>query len=212
MAGAALVPLKGIAQTPIAASGALEVATVGYGARADDEIRSVFARVSRWTDEASAAAFQEYLAGEAGSDLPEGEFYHSEVVEWAVPDAPDDLVVTAMEWSTTVGVAAYHTAWVLCTMRRGPRLWDLWISGAGSGQVRELATDLMTVLGERYPPPCGTLELEDYLPRPEDVPAGMSVVDYPSGVTPDGEPWLDIPEAPLEPPATPADTGCGAPE
>ena len=212
LAGCISMPVThGVAQTPTVERGALDIAWNGYGASADDMVRSVFTRVSLWPDEDDAAWFQRHLAGEAGSDLPAGEFYQSEVEEWAVPGVPDDLVVIAMEWSTTVGVAAYHTAWLLFTMRRGAQVWDLWISAAGREQARDLASDLMVELGERVPPPCGTLELEEYLPTPEDVPAGMSVVGNPAEQPREDDEWLDIPVAPMGPSATPVDSGCGAP-
>jgi hypothetical protein len=212
VAGCASMPvMQGIARIPPVERQALEVEQVGYAASDDDGIRWIFARVSLWPDEDDAAWFQEYLAGEAGSDLPEGEFYQSDLEDWEVPDVPDGLAVTATEWNTTVGVAAYRTEWVQFTMRRGAQLWDLWISGAERGPVRDLATDLMVVLGERYPPPCGTLELVDYLPQPEDVPAGMEVTGEP-GILEETDSWLAIPEVPVIPPATPVDAGCGAPQ
>jgi hypothetical protein len=213
MAGCAFVPvMQGVAQTPVAGVEALEVATVGFRASADDGIRTISARVSLWPDEHDAAWFQEFLANEAGSDLPDGEFYQSPLEEWKVPGVPDDLTVTAIEWNTTVGVAAYRTEWIQVTMRRGSHLWDIWISGAERELVRDLATDLMGVLGERIPPPCGTLELEEYLPQPEDVPDGMEIVDFEPGAASDGQFWLTIPDVPVIPPATPVDTGCGGPE
>jgi hypothetical protein len=177
IAGLTVAPaLSTLAQTPAAGFEALDVALVRYRSADDSGIRTMVARASLWEDEDEASAFQEYLAGRAGSDLPEGEFHESEPQEWTVPGPPENTMVTAMEWHTVIGFAAYRTEWVLCTMRRDTLLWDVWISGAERAQVRDYVRRLMTSLTCQDGPDCGTGEVEEFLPRPEDIPDGMEQV------------------------------------
>src|SRR5690606_1159260 len=103
VAGLTVVPaLSAWAQTPAAGFEARSGTLVRYRSDDDSGIRSIVSRVSLWNDEETAAAFQEFVLGKAGSDLPEGEFYESEPVEWAIPGLPEYVTPVAMEWHTTI--------------------------------------------------------------------------------------------------------------
>lgn len=211
IAGLTVVPaLSTRAQTPAARFEARSVALVRYRADDDSGIRSIVSRVSLWTDEESAATFQEFVVGKAGSDLPEGEFYESEPVEWSVPGLPEYVTPAAMEWHTTIGFAAYRTEWGLYTMRRDAMVWDIWIGGAERGQVRDVAVTMLAAPLGYLAPDCWSGEAADFLPRADVIPDGLERIE---GEVADDD--LDFPVVPSiatpNPAATPAVAGCGDP-
>ncbi len=211
VAGLTVVPAISVhAQTPDPGFEARSVALVLYRADDDSGIRSIVSRVSLWDDEERAAAFQEFVMGKAGSDLPEGEFYESDHVEWAISGLPDDVTPAAMEWHTTIGFAAYRTEWGLYTMRKDAMVWDIWISGAEREQVRDTAVAMLADPLTHLDPDCWSGEATDFLPRADVIPNEVERIE---GEVADDD--LDFPVVPSIatplPVATPATPGCGDP-
>lgn len=153
-----------------------DFAAVRYrgGSNEDDMIRSVYARVSVWADENAAEEHRQFMIANAGSNLPDGEFYQSTPIEYQLPL---DLViypVTAMGWNTTVGVAAYRTEWILLSVRRSSVVWDLKIAGAETQPVLDLAGTMAASLTRRELSAEGR-DLFRLLPREADVPDGLTL-------------------------------------
>lgn len=161
--------------------GAEDWAAAGYLAGADAEIRSVSVRVSRWAEEDAAERHRERSIDGAGSVLPEGEFYQTEPVRSELPPELSALPATAMAWSTTVGVAAYHTEWVILAARRATLVWDLRVGGGEAWPVRDVTVALAHDLTSRESPTGASLF--HLLPGADDVPDGLRL-DY--RMTPDG--------------------------
>jgi len=158
-----------------------DYAAVRYMADSDSAVRSVSARVSLWRDAESAEAHRQFIISGAGSDLPDGEFYQSEPVEYPLPADLASLPATAMTWNTTVGVVAYRTEWVLLTARRQTIVWDLWFSGAEPEPVQDLAVSLAEDLTGREHAPGS--DLARLLPGPDQIPEGL---DLEYRMSPDG--------------------------
>lgn len=153
--------------------GTEDFAAVTYRANAEDPIRSVGARVSRWRDPDVAEVHRQVVIANAGSDLPQGEFYRSDLVEQPLADGLATLPATAMTWTTTAGVAAYRTEWAMLTARQGVIFWVLWIGGGETSLVLEFAVALATDLTARNHG-AGS-DLAEWLPTPDQVPDGMGV-------------------------------------
>jgi hypothetical protein len=158
---------------------AVDFAAVTYLASESAEVRQVFARVSRWADAEAATRFGVYVLHQAGSNLPEGEFYQTEPVDLVIP--PDRLAPPAMarRWQTIVGAAAFTTDVVILVVQRETLLWDLRIRGSIEANVPDIAIDLAADLVERD----WSLPLVDLVPAPDEGPGG---IDFDSLVTPDG--------------------------
>lgn len=175
----------------------------------EDGIRSVMARVSQWPDVESAMAFHQEVLQSGGSDLPQGEFYQSDITEYWLDMFPEGVTAGMVGWSTTVGVAAFHTGFVLLSVLKESMLWDVVITASTEEEAVALGEDLAYRLLEIIPPPCSSLS--GYLPTVDDVPAGASVeeYDYTEDKPDQGtESALNLPEVPMPP----ADDGsCGAP-
>ncbi len=148
-----------------------DFAEVKFIATSDDVIRSLGVRVSQWVDDEAAEEHRQFALANAGSNLPEGEFYQTEPVEL---NLPLDLVlypVTAMGWHTTVGVAAYRTEWVLLAVRRDTLVWEVRVSGAEVEPVLELAGSVVAPLTWREI----ELDLFSLLPSEDDVPENLAL-------------------------------------
>ncbi len=173
LAGSAVTMRIVHARNPSDAFGAEDFAWITYRANADDPIRSLGARVSRWRDLEAAEEHRQTMIADAGSDLPQGEFYQSGLLEKPLPDDVAALPATAMTWITTAGAAAHRTEWALLTARREAIVWDLWISGGEPDPVLDLAVALASDLTAREL--AAGSDLAALLPAPDEVPDGMTV-------------------------------------
>lgn len=188
---------------------AVDEAAVMFHWPDEDGIRSVMARVSHWPDAASAAAFHEQVLHSGGSDLPDGEFYQSDVTSHELDPAPDGVSAGMVGWTTTVGVAAYHTGYALLSVQQDILLWDVVITASSEAASVALGEDLAHRLIEIAPPPCTALA--DSLPTEDDMPPGATVEAYEyTRITPgqDTERALNLPAVPISPAE---DAGCGTP-
>lgn len=140
----------------------------------DARIRSIEVRVSFWDDPALAGAAAGSLSANAGTPLPQGEFYHSEVTAWT-PDIDDTTgaTITGREWSTTVGVAAFQTFYAQAVAWQEYRVTVVLVSGGAATVVRAEAERQLRRSLEQIPVPCGPPP--SYLPTQDDVPDGMTV-------------------------------------
>lgn len=150
-----------------------DFAAIRFAASDNEQvIRSASVRVSTWPNEDKAEEIRLWLTEGAGSNLPDGEFYQSEPIVYANSMLlVDDTSIVG--WTTTVGVAAYRTEWVLLTMRKGSVVWDLRVSGSDAKSVRNFASDLASRLTDREV----TTDLFDLLPTEEEMPDSL-VLDY----------------------------------
>lgn len=142
----------------------------------DATIRTIEARQSLWDTPAAAGAAAGSLTADAGTPLPDGEFYHSEVLDWSPRiDVRDANEVTGREWNTVVGVAAFTTYWSQIVVWEKRRLTVVLVSGQSAESVRDEAESMANLVLNRMPVPCGPKEPE-LLPTIDEVPAGMTLV------------------------------------
>ena len=133
------------------AGNALDFASVTYLSSSDDAVRGLLAQVSRWSDAGAASRYGVSILNQAGSDLPEGEFYQTEPVDHPIP--PGEIAPPAMArgWQTIVGVAAYTTDIVLLVVQRDDLIWSFRTSGARDAGVLGITIDLAAGLVDRSP-------------------------------------------------------------
>lgn len=142
----------------------------------DAAIRTIEVRQSLWDTPAAAGAAAGSLTANAGTPLPEGEFYHSEVLHWSPQiDVRDASEITGREWHTVVGVAAYTTEWTQIVVWQKRRLTVALVSGGSVDAVQDEAESMANLVLNRMPVPCGPKEPE-LLPTIDEVPAGMTLV------------------------------------
>ncbi len=179
-----------LAQAPAPTlDGAEGFAAVTFRGLAEDEIRSVWVRVSRWPDDEAAETGRGMIVAGAGSDLPDGEFYQTDPEELPDPDLPSDIDASLLGWTTTVGVAAYRTGWALLAMRRESLVWAIVVGAADLEIAADLTSALATGLAGRELTAGG--DLASLLPDEDDLPAELQLV---SRVSTDA-PLEEVPDA-----------------
>ena len=158
----------------------------------DAPIRSIEVRLSYWDDPVRAGAAAGALTANAGTPLPEGEFYHSEVTTWTpqLDDIEADEI-SGQEWLTTVGVAAYQTFYAQVVVWQSRKVTVVLVSGSSAEVVQQEAARVATLTLTLVAIPCGPTP--DPLPTVDEVPAGMTVVwrADETGPVDDGTPGAD---------------------
>ena len=131
--------------------------------------------MSTWGNAAIAGAVAGALTANAGTALPQGEFYHSDVTDWTPRVEVEDVEqITGREWNTVVGVAAFTTCWAQLVAWQDRRVTVVLVSGGAAVSVRRETSRLAEEVLYWEPMPCGPPP--DTLPTIDEVPAGMELV------------------------------------